>query len=162
MARLLTIKDFSRESYLASTRAVTAAIIVGLLTLALVGRLAHLQVLKHQHFTTLSENNRVKIVPIAPTRGLIFDRNGEVLAQNLPAYGLEVVPELVEDVDALISELREIIEITDADEGGIPGCPGPEAPFREDPVAPAARRPGGRQIRGQSTPLPRSRHRPRD
>ena len=116
MARLLTIKDFSRESYLASARAVTAAIIVGLLTLALVGRLAHLQVLKHQHFTTLSENNRVKIVPIAPTRGLIFDRNGEVLAQNLPAYGLEVVPELVEDVDALISELREIIEITDADE----------------------------------------------
>ena len=116
MARLLTIKDFSRESYLASTRAVTAAIIVGLLTLALVGRLAHLQVLKHQHFTTLSENNRVKIVPIAPTRGLIFDRNGEVLAQNLPAYGIEVVPELVEDVGALISELREIIEITDADE----------------------------------------------
>ena len=116
MARLLTIKDFSRESYLASTRAVTAAIIVGLLTLALVGRLAHLQVLKHQHFTTLSENNRVKIVPVAPTRGLIFDRNGEVLAQNLPAYGLEVVPELVENVDALISELREIIEITDADE----------------------------------------------
>lgn len=116
MARLLTIKDFSRESYLASARAVTAAIIVGLLTLALVGRLAHLQVLKHQHFTTLSENNRVKIVPVAPTRGLIFDRNGEVLAQNLPAYGLEVVPELVEDVDALISELREIIEITDADE----------------------------------------------
>ena len=116
MARLLTIKDFSRESYLASTRAVTAAIIVGLLTLALVGRLAHLQVLKHRHFTTLSENNRVKIVPVAPTRGLIFDRNGEILAQNLPAYGLEVVPELVEDVDALIGELREIIEITDADE----------------------------------------------
>ena len=116
MARLLTIKDFSRESFLVSARAVTAAIIVGLLTLALVGRLAHLQVLKHQHFTTLSENNRVKIVPIAPTRGLIFDRNGEVLAQNLPAYGLEVVPELVEDVDTLISELREIIDITDADE----------------------------------------------
>lgn len=116
MARLLTIKDFSRESYLASTRAVAAAIIVGVLALALVGRLAHLQVLKHQHFTTLSENNRVKIVPIPPTRGLIFDRNGEVLAQNLPAYGLEVVPELVEDVDALIGELREIIEITDADE----------------------------------------------
>ena len=116
MARLLTIKDFSRESYLASARAVAAAIIVGLLTLALVGRLAHLQVLKHRHFTTLSENNRVKIVPVAPVRGLIFDRNGEVLAQNLPAYGLEVVPELVEDVDALIGELREIIEITDADE----------------------------------------------
>ena len=116
MARLLTIKDFSRESLLVSARAVSAAIIVGLLTLLLIGRLTHLQVLKHQHFTTLSENNRVKIVPIAPTRGLIFDRNGGVLAQNLPAYGLEVVPELVEDVDTLITELREIIEITDADE----------------------------------------------
>ena len=116
MARLLTIKDFSRESWLVSTRAAIAAIVVGLLTLALVGRLVHLQVLKHQHFTTLSENNRVKIVPIAPTRGLIFDRNGEVLAQNLPAYGLDVVPELVEDVDTLITELREIIEITVEDE----------------------------------------------
>jgi len=116
MAGLLTIKDFSRESHLASARAVAAAIIVGLLTLVLVGRLVHLQVLKHQHFTTLSENNRVKIVPIAPTRGLIFDRNGEVLAQNLPVYGIEVLPELVEDVDMLISELRGIIEITDADE----------------------------------------------
>ena len=105
MARLLTIKDFSRESLLVSARAAIAAIIVGLLTLALVGRLVHLQVLKHQHFTTLSENNRVKIVPIAPTRGLIFDRNGEVLAQNLPAYGLDVVPELVEDVDTLIHRI---------------------------------------------------------
>ena len=116
MARLLTLKDFSRESHLASARAVAAAIIVGLLTLVLVGRLAHLQILKHQHFTTLSENNRVKILPIAPTRGLIFDRNGEILAQNLPAYDIEVVPELVEDVDALLTDLREIIEITDADE----------------------------------------------
>jgi len=116
MARLITLKDFSRESHLASARALAAAIIVGLLTLVLVGRLAHLQVLKHQHFTTLSENNRVKIVPIAPTRGLIFDRNGEILAQNLPAYGIEVIPELVEDVDALIMELREIIEIADTDE----------------------------------------------
>ena len=116
MARLLTIKDFSRESLLVSARAVGAAIIVGLLTLVLIGRLAHLQVLKHQHFTTLSENNRVKIVPIAPVRGIVFDRNGEVLAQNLPAYGLEVVPELVEDVDTLLAELREVIAITDADE----------------------------------------------
>ena len=116
MPRLLTIKDFSRESFLVSTRAFSAAAIVGLLTLLLVGRLAHLQVFKHEHFTTLSENNRVKIVPIPPTRGLIFDRNGEVLAQNLPSYGLEVVPELVDDIDTLVAELREIIEITDEDE----------------------------------------------
>ena len=116
MAVLLTINDSPRESLLFSVRAVIAAVVVGILTLVLVGRLVHLQIYKHQHFTTLSENNRVKIVPIAPTRGLIFDRQGEILAQNLPAYSLEVVPEVVEDVDALIEELREIIEITDADE----------------------------------------------
>ena len=116
MASLLTTSDSSRESRLFSMRAVVAALIVGVLTLLLVGRLAHLQILKHRHFTTLSENNRVKIVPIAPVRGLIFDRRGEILAQNLPAYSLEVVPEAVEDVDALIAELRGIIEITGEDE----------------------------------------------
>ena len=116
MTPFLTIKDSSRESRLMSLRAVNAAIIVAILTLVLVGRLVHLQVFKHQHFTTLSENNRVKIVPVAPTRGLIFDRQGEILAQNLPAYSLEVVPEVIEDVDTLIAQLREIIAITDTDE----------------------------------------------
>ena len=116
MTPLLTIKDSSRESRLLSVRAVNAAVIVGILTLVLVGQLVHLQIYKHQHFTTLSENNRVKIVPIAPTRGLIFDRQGEILAQNLPSYSLEVIPEVVEDVDTLIAELREIMTITEADE----------------------------------------------
>ena len=116
MATLLTIKDSSRESLLFSMRAVGAAVIVGILALLLVGRLVHLQIFKHQHFTTLSDNNRVKIVPIAPARGLIFDRRGEILAQNLPAYSLEVVPEAVEDMDALIAELRGVIEVTGEDE----------------------------------------------
>ena len=116
MAPLLTIRDSSRESFLFSTRAAGAAVIVGILTLILVGRLVHLQIFEHQHFTTLSENNRVKIVPIAPTRGLIFDRQGEILAQNLPTYSLEIVPEAVVDFDLLIAELRGIIEITGADE----------------------------------------------
>ena len=97
-------------------RAFGAALIVGILALVLVGRLVHLQIFKHQHFTTLSENNRVKIVPIAPTRGLIFDRQGEVLAQNLPTYSLEVVPEVIEDVGVLVAELRAIVEIADEDE----------------------------------------------
>ena len=116
MASLLTIKDSSRESRLFSSRAVSAALIVGVLAFVLVGRLVHLQVFKHQHFTTLSENNRVKIVPIAPTRGLIFDRQGEILAQNLPTYSLEVVPEVIEDVGVLVAELRAIVEISDEDE----------------------------------------------
>ena len=116
MTPLLTIKDSSREAWLFSTRAASAAFIAGVLALVLVGRLANLQIFQYQHFTTLSENNRVKIVPIAPTRGLIFDRQGEILAQNLPSYSLEVVPEAVDDIDALVAELREIVEITEGDE----------------------------------------------
>ena len=116
MTPLLTMKDSSRESILFSARAVWAAVIAGVLALVLVGRLTHLQIFKHQYFTTLSENNRVKIIPIAPTRGLIFDRQGEILAQNLPSYSLEVVPEAVGDIATLITDLREIIEITASDE----------------------------------------------
>ena len=116
MAPLLAVKDSSHGPYLFPVRAVSAAVIVGILALLLIGRLVHLQIFKLQHFATLSENNRVKIVPIAPTRGLIFDRRGKILAQNLPAYSLEVVPEVVEDIDTLIADLREIVEITGEDE----------------------------------------------
>ena len=116
MAPLQRIPDPSRESVVVSVRAVCASLIVAALAIALVARLIHLQVLEHTHFTTLSEDNRVKIVPIAPTRGLIFDRNGEILAQNLPTFSLEVIPEAVDDVDALIDDLRGIIDISDVSE----------------------------------------------
>ena len=112
MAPILRINDPSRESVVFSVRAVGASLIVGILALVLVARLAHLQIVEHKHFTTLSEDNRVKVVPIAPTRGLIFDRNGEILAQNLPTFSLEVVPEAVDDIDALIEDLRELIDIS--------------------------------------------------
>ena len=116
MAPHLRISDPSRESVVFSVRAACASLIVAVLTIALVARLVHLQVLEHKHFTTLSEDNRVKVVPIAPTRGLIFDRNGEILAQNLPTFSLEVVPEAVDDIDALIDDLRAIIDISDESE----------------------------------------------
>ena len=116
MALALTLNDPAHGPRLFSARAVGASVIVGMLVLVIIGRLVHLQVFEHQHFTTLSENNRVKIVPVAPTRGLIFDRHGEILAQNLPTYSLGVVPEAVEDIGALIEELRGIIEISGAEE----------------------------------------------
>ena len=112
----LTFKGSASGPRVFSARATSASVIVGMLVLILIGRLVHLQVFEHRHFSTLSENNRVKIVPIAPTRGLIFDRHGEILAQNLPSHSLEVVPEAVEDVDALIEELRGIVGISGAEE----------------------------------------------
>ena len=116
MAPILRINDPSRESVVFSVRAVAASLIVGMLALVLVARLAYLQIVEHNHFTTLSEDNRVKVVPIAPTRGLIFDRYGEILAQNLPNFSLEVVPEAVDDIDALIEDLRGLIDISEEGE----------------------------------------------
>ena len=71
----------------------------------------YLQVMSHQHFITLSKDNRVKLQPLPPTRGLIYDRNGVNLAQNLPAYSLEITPEKTRDLEATLQALGEIITI---------------------------------------------------
>ena len=70
--------------------------VVCLLTVVLIARLFYLQVVEHDLYTTLSHNNRVNIEPIGPTRGLIYDRNGVLLAENRPTFSLEIVPERVE------------------------------------------------------------------
>jgi penicillin-binding protein 2 len=74
-----------------------------------------LQVLKHQEYQTLSDANRIKPRPIVPARGLIYDRNGKLLADNTPAYRLELVPEQVEDMDTTIAAIKTIIHISDED-----------------------------------------------
>ena len=79
-------------------------------------RLVQLQVLNHEHFQTLSRSNRVKVVPVAPTRGLIFDRNGVVLAQNKPYHSLEIIPEAVPDLPATLGALKAIVAISESDE----------------------------------------------
>lgn len=115
MPRQITLKDNMQESRLFLRRAVAAIMISSLLLLVLLGRLVYLQIVSHEHFQTLSEDNRVKIEPIPPTRGLIFDRNGVLLAENLPSYRLDIVPEQVEDLDVTLAELGELIEIRDQD-----------------------------------------------
>jgi penicillin-binding protein 2 len=83
--------------------------------LAVASRLVYLQVLNHERFTTLSDSNRVRLQPLPPTRGFIFDRNGVLLADNLASYHLEVTREQVKNLDATLAELRERIALTDAD-----------------------------------------------
>ena len=115
MTPSITLKDKASESKLLRKRVLTALAGVVLLSGVLVARLTYLQVISHAHFATLSEDNRVKIVPIPPTRGLIYDRNGVVLAQNQPSFSLEVVPEAVKDMDATLRGLAEIIDIREND-----------------------------------------------
>ncbi|WP_177418313.1 penicillin-binding protein 2 [endosymbiont of Lamellibrachia barhami] len=96
-------------------RIIVAAIIVTLTLLLLLTRLLYLQVLNHEHFTTLSQDNRVKLEPRPPTRGLIYDSHGTILAQNLPAYSLDITPEKTPDIETTIQALSEIIPINEDD-----------------------------------------------
>ena len=115
MIPILTIKDLAREARLFKGRVIAASLGILALSLILVLRMLQLQVAEYEHFSTLSEDNRVKIVPLAPTRGLIYDRNGVAVAQNTPSFSLEVVPENVEDFDVLLTALRRIVDIPPAD-----------------------------------------------
>jgi len=85
-------------------------------SLFLVLRLAYLQFSQYRHFATLSLQNQMSITPIAPTRGIIVDRNNVVLAENIPVYTLEIVPEHVEDMQTTLQQLKQLIpSITDDD-----------------------------------------------
>jgi penicillin-binding protein 2 len=111
----VTIKDYLFESHLFMQRSVQALVFAALLIAALIGRLVYLQVLAHEHFTTLSNDNRIKILPLPPNRGLIFDRNGIILADNLPSYRLEITPEQVHDMRATLDGLSKLVTIRDVD-----------------------------------------------
>ena len=71
-----------------------------------------LQVLQHQEYSTRSEANRIKARPIVPARGLIYDRNGKLLADNVPAFRLEIIPDKVGDLDATLAALGQLVKIT--------------------------------------------------
>jgi len=111
----ITLKDHFRETQMFNVRVVVCLVFVLLLILTVIVRLIFLQIVNHDLYTTLSEENRFFINAIPPNRGLIYDRNGVLLAQNLPAYNLELIPERIKNIDATIASLGEIIEITDAD-----------------------------------------------
>ncbi|MDX1654970.1 MAG: penicillin-binding protein 2, partial [Candidatus Competibacteraceae bacterium] len=105
------IRDPRAEQRLFGLRALLAiGVVLGAL-LVLVARLYYLQVVHHSHFSTLAEDNRVSIRPLTPTRGLIFDRNGVLLADNLSSYRLEITPERVDDLEATLSVLGELIAL---------------------------------------------------
>jgi penicillin-binding protein 2 len=81
----------------------------------LVSRFVFLQTIKYDYFQTLAESNRISLVPIVPNRGLILDRNGEILAHNFFVYTLEITPSKVDDVDDVINEISKIVEVSSSD-----------------------------------------------
>ena len=111
MAEIKSLKNPLAERQLTLFRAVIAGLGVVALTLVLVGRLLQLQVVDHDVYATRSDDNRMRVRIIAPARCLVYDRNGIVLAENLPTYQLEIVPEQVEDVEGTVTALAELIDI---------------------------------------------------
>ncbi len=86
-----------------------------LLFLLLFTRFFYLQISQREHYHTLAEANRISISPLVPNRGMIFDRNGEILAQNYSAYALEIVPSKVIDLESTLNELATVVQITPRD-----------------------------------------------
>ncbi len=113
MSPIFKFKDSDLEARLITRRTVTAGILATVFVLFVSYRIFHLQVVMHDHYSTLSQSNRVKIVPIAPTRGLILSSDGVLLADNRPSFSLEIIPEKVREMDQLIDKLGKIIEIND-------------------------------------------------
>lgn len=107
------LKNPEQEVRIFRNRSLLAAALVVLLSGCLVARLVYLQIVQHEVFTTRSESNRVRVEPLPPTRGLIYDRNGRLLAENRPTYNLTIVPERVDDLDATLDLLVDILDLPD-------------------------------------------------
>lgn len=108
----VAIQDFAAESRLFNHRAVFAVLFVVLMFGIIVFNQYQLQIVSYQDYQTRSEGNRIKVVPLAPNRGLIYDRSGILLAENRPVFSLERIPEQINDMAATLAELATLIEFT--------------------------------------------------
>lgn len=109
------IRDHSAEEMLFIRRAVIAFLLVVVCFAVLIVNLYRLQVEQHDFYQTRSNQNDIKMLPIAPSRGLIFDRNGIPLVQNITLYRLQVIPSKIADMTALLQQLTPIVDLTPQD-----------------------------------------------
>ena len=107
MAQALRIKDHWQEQRLFVVRVVVTSILLLALTGVVIGRLVQLQVVQYEAFSAQSQGNRIRVQPIPPIRGLVFDRNGQVLAENIPSWQLEITAEQVLNLDDTLARLAE-------------------------------------------------------
>jgi len=113
MSRFHTIKDNRVENRLFLNRIIAAFILILLLTSGLIVRLVYLQIVGHEHYSTLAKDNSIKIEPLVPTRGIIYDRHGKVLAENTQSFSLELIPEQIPDLNDTLARLQKLLDISD-------------------------------------------------
>ena len=109
------MRNPERDLFLFRRRLAVAGVFTLLAFAGLFARFVYLQVFQHGHYATLAESNRIAIVPVAPNRGVITDRNGVVLAQSYSAYTLELTPARIANLDATIDALAEIVDVQPRD-----------------------------------------------
>jgi len=115
MPKPTTIKDHHREIRAFQKRALIAAGFVLIMVFGLLAQMAYLQIVQHKKYTTLSDKNRISIEPIGPTRGLIFDRNGTLLADNQPNYAVSIIKERSKDLNETINKIGATITLSKDD-----------------------------------------------
>ncbi len=116
MAGLLKpLKDTRQEAGAFRRRAVIGFLIIAACLIGLGVRFAYLEITRHDEFALRSDSNRIVTRPLAPGRGLIYDRNGVLLADNVAAFRLEVTPEQVKNMDKMLAALRQVVPLSDDD-----------------------------------------------
>lgn len=108
-------RNYRQEQRLTQNRVIASAVFVLIMMAVLLARLFYLQVVQHEIYQTKADDNRVMLITEPPPRGLIYDRNGLVLADNRPIHSLTVIPERVEDIKTLRETLSATIDITDSE-----------------------------------------------
>ncbi len=109
------LKDHEAERRLFSRRLAVAAVFVILLFTALIMKLVNLQISQYDYFSARSDDNRLHSQYVPPARGLIFDRNGELLADNQPIFNLTIVREQTESLDKTLQLVSDLIGLSDED-----------------------------------------------
>src|SRR5690606_38886662 len=115
MAEKITLQDPAHQRRIFLSRLITGGSVGFLLIVALLARLVWLQVFQHEYYSTKSDSFRIHVQPVVPTRGLIYDRNGVLLAENRPSFNLTVVKEHAGDLDGTLELLKSLVGVTDDD-----------------------------------------------
>ncbi|AKX56129.1 penicillin-binding protein 2 [Thiopseudomonas alkaliphila] len=115
MTSPIRLKDHERDARLIGQRLAIGAGLVVVVLVILLARMYYLQVIQYEHHSTLAENNRIHVQPLPPARGLIYDRNGVILADNRPSFSLTLTRERAGDWPAVLDTLVEVLELTEED-----------------------------------------------
>jgi penicillin-binding protein 2 len=115
MPQPIRLKDHEKDARMVRKRALVGGVVFLLLTMVLVARMYYLQVVQFEYHSTLAENNRIHVQPVPPTRGLIFDRNGVIIADNRPSFSLTLTRERAGNWGEVLDAIVEVLGLSEAD-----------------------------------------------